>query len=46
VPGRTRANNAVVPLGIGGQVALQWDMPAGSAGHTNLVLDVYGYFKR
>jgi hypothetical protein len=46
VSGRTRANNATVPLGTDGQVAVQCDMPAGSTGSTHLVLDVYGYFKR
>jgi hypothetical protein len=46
VPGRTRANNAVVALGADGQLAVQCDMPAGSTGTTHLVLDVYGYFIR
>jgi hypothetical protein len=46
VPGRTRANNATVPLGTNGSVTVQCDMPAGSTGATQLVLDVYGYFKR
>jgi hypothetical protein len=46
VPGRTRANNAVVMLGTDGGIRVQCDMPAGSTGQTNLVLDVFGYFKR
>jgi hypothetical protein len=45
-PGRTRANNALVTVGTGGQVAVQCDMPPGSTGSTHLVLDVFGYFKR
>ena len=44
--GLTRANNAIVPLGTAGQVAVQCDMAPGSSGSTNLVLDVFGYFKR
>jgi hypothetical protein len=46
IPGRTRANNAVVPLGADGRVTVQCDMPAGSLGATHLVLDVFGYFAR
>ncbi len=41
-PGIIRANNAVVPLGAGGQVSVQCDMPSGS---TNVFFDVYGYFE-
>jgi hypothetical protein len=44
VPGRARAGNAVVPLGLGGEVAVRCDMSA--AGSTHVVLDAYGYFKR
>jgi hypothetical protein len=44
--GATRANNAVIPLGVDGQIAVRCDMPMGSAGATHLVLDVFGYFKR
>jgi hypothetical protein len=44
--GATRANNAVAPLGAGGQVTVQCAMPPGSAASAHLVLDVYGYFKR
>jgi hypothetical protein len=46
VPGRTRANQAFVTLGTGGQVAVRCDMPPGSTAASHLVLDVYGYFKR
>jgi hypothetical protein len=42
---RPRANNAVVPLGLGGAVAARCDMAAGSAGRTHVVLDVFGYFR-
>jgi hypothetical protein len=45
-PGRTRANNAIVPVGANGQVSVQCDMPVGSTGQTNMILDVFGYFKR
>jgi uncharacterized repeat protein (TIGR01451 family) len=45
VAGRTRANNAVVPLGIGGAVDVRCDMPPGSAASLHFVLDVYGYFR-
>jgi CSLREA domain-containing protein len=40
--GIVRANNAVVPLGAGGQISVQCDMPSGS---TNFFFDVYGYFQ-
>ncbi len=43
--GKARANNAVASLGSGGQVAVQCDMPPGSSGHTDFLLDVTGYFK-
>jgi hypothetical protein len=46
VAGRTRANNATVPLGAGGAVTVQCDMPPGSMGTSHLVLDAYGYYKR
>jgi hypothetical protein len=38
----TRANNAVIPLGTAGEVAVLCAMPAGSA---DFVLDVTGYFE-
>ena len=43
-PGIIRANNALVPLGIGGQISIQCDMPPGS-GTTHFFFDVYGYFQ-
>jgi VCBS repeat protein len=45
VPGRTRANNAMVALGADGQVTVQCDMPAGSTAATHFVLDVFGYYQ-
>jgi hypothetical protein len=41
-PGIVRANNAIVPLGAGGQISVQCDMPSGS---TDFFFDVYGYFQ-
>jgi hypothetical protein len=41
-PGIVRANSAVIPLGAGGQVAIQCDM---SPGGTNMFIDVFGYFQ-
>jgi hypothetical protein len=43
--GLTRANNAITPLGAGGQIEVQCDMPAGSAASTHFVLDVFGFFR-
>lgn len=40
-----RANNAIVPLGTGGQIDVRCDMPAGSVGTTHFLFDVSGYFK-
>jgi hypothetical protein len=37
-----RANNAIIPLGAGGQITVQCDMPAGT---THFLFDVTGYFK-
>jgi plastocyanin len=42
---KVRANNAVIPLGSGGQIAVQCDMPPASTGHTHFLLDVTGYFQ-
>ncbi len=39
VPGRTRANQVVVPLGAGGTVSL-----SNAAGRTHLVVDVQGFY--
>jgi hypothetical protein len=41
-PGIVRSNSAVIPLGSGGQVAIQCDMSPGS---TNIFIDVFGYFQ-
>lgn len=43
--GRTRANNAVISLGTGGQITLRCDMPVGSVGTVHFVADVFGYFQ-
>ena len=40
--GIVRANTAVAPLGAGGQISVQCDMPSGS---THFFFDVYGYFQ-
>ena len=45
VAGATRANNAIVSLGMDGQVSVQCDMAPGSSGNAHLVLDAFGYFK-
>jgi hypothetical protein len=37
-----RANNAIIPLGAGGAIAVQTDMPTGT---TQFLFDVTGYFK-
>ena len=41
VPGQVRANNALVPLSADGKIGIL----NGSAGSTDLVIDVNGYFK-
>jgi hypothetical protein len=41
-PGIVRANNAIIALGVGGQISVQCDMPSGN---TDFFLDVYGYFQ-
>jgi hypothetical protein len=43
--GNVRANNAVIPLGQYGRIAVQCDMPPGSTGQTDFVFDVTGYFE-
>jgi hypothetical protein len=40
--GVVRSNSAIIPLGAGGQVAIQCDMPSGG---TNVFIDVFGYFQ-
>ena len=44
-PGIVRANNAIIRLGVGGQISVQCDMPPGSTGGTHFFFDVYGYFQ-
>lgn len=41
--GDVRSNNAILVLGVGGKVAVQAGLPAGSTAH--FVLDVTGYFR-
>ena len=41
-PGIVRANNAIVPLGTGGRISVQCDMPSGG---TDFFFDVFGYFQ-
>ncbi len=41
-PGIIRANNATIPLGSGGQISVQCDMPSGG---THFFFDVYGYYR-
>ena len=41
--GQTRANNAVIPLGTGGSIAIVCGQPAGGVAHA--VIDVNGYFE-
>jgi hypothetical protein len=41
-PGIVRSNSTIIPLGAGGQVAIQCDMPSGS---THAFIDVFGYFQ-
>ena len=43
-PGIVRANNAIVPIGAGGQISVQCDM-ASPTGSTNFFFDVFGYFE-
>lgn len=43
--GKVRANNAVVPLGSCGQLAVRNDMPPGSQGSTQVLFDATGYFE-
>jgi plastocyanin len=42
---KVRANNAIIPLGPGGQIAVRCDMPPASTGQTQFLLDVTGYFQ-
>jgi uncharacterized repeat protein (TIGR01451 family) len=43
-PGVVRANNAIIGLGSGGQIAVQCDMP-GNTGTTHFLIDVNAYFQ-
>ena len=42
---KVRANNAVIPLGTGGEIGVRCDMPPGSTGQTDFLFDVTGYFE-
>jgi hypothetical protein len=42
VPGRTRANNAIIPMAAGGHVLVFSGQVAGT---THLIIDVTGYFE-
>jgi hypothetical protein len=44
-PGRTRANNTIVSVGLDGGVTVRCVMPPDSSGTTDLVMDVVGYFR-
>jgi hypothetical protein len=41
-PGIVRANNAIIALGVSGQISVQCDMVSGG---TDFFFDVYGYFQ-
>lgn len=43
--GKVRANNAIIPLGVGGQIAVRCDMAPASTGQTHFLLDVTGYLQ-
>jgi len=43
--GQTRSNSALLALGAAGRLAVQCDMPAGSTGSVQLIVDVTGYFE-
>jgi hypothetical protein len=43
--GAVRANNAVVPLGVSGQITVFCGMPDSPSGTTDFVLDVTGWFE-
>lgn len=44
-PGQTRTNDAVLALGAGGRIAVQYDLAPGTTGAAHLVVDVAGYFE-
>ena len=43
--GRTRANNAVVALGVEGKIDVRCDLPGAASGAAHVVIDVTGYFR-
>jgi hypothetical protein len=43
--GRTRANNAVASLGVGGAITVQYDVVPGTTAATHFLFDVFGYFE-
>ena len=43
--GQTRASNAIIALGEAGSLAARCDMPAGSVGATDFLVDIVGYFE-
>ena len=45
VANQTRANNAIVGLGLAGRLAVRCDMPPGSTATTHFLFDVTGYFQ-
>jgi hypothetical protein len=45
VAGRTRANNAILPLGSTGEILVRCVMPAAPTAAVHLVIDVNGYFR-
>jgi hypothetical protein len=42
---KARSNNAVIPVGLDGEISVQCDMPSGSTGLTHFLFDAYGYFQ-
>jgi hypothetical protein len=44
-PSAIRSANAVMGVGLSGQMSALLDMPSGSTATTHLVIDVYGYFQ-
>ena len=45
VAGAIRANNAIIGLGADGGLTVQCDMPPGSSGATDVLIDVAGYLR-
>ena len=43
-PGQTRANNAIIPLGVGGDIAIIYGT-GGASGTVHVIIDVNGYFQ-